>query len=424
MIALYYVPFVSTIQERMKIISLHGGGQSASEFQRMPGMQSLVQDFQDTVEFIFAQSPGGNIWVQDSPSKDVPTTDPNWADTSTTYLRELMQTHAPVRGILGYSQGSMMSTVYLTHLLETVSSFDTLEFAMLFCGYLPTTHTGLMNRYHLSTPEVISIPTLIFIGERDRTIANYMTSEQANLFQNTTVVTSPFAGHHLPDSNDPMYQNVVAFLQGRLASPTTPVACCMAMTASCLACTDGTTVADYCSRHPGTVGCPERPSPPPLPPPSPLPSPSPLPPPPPSPRPPVPSSSPSPPPPSPPSRSPTSTCSPPNHSTPDANGNCVPSDCSVWFDGCNTCIVQEDGLYACTRKYCANLGEPRCNEKVEQVRTASDPIIYDANSCESIRSLFRQEDCCGSEESGSTFCTHLQHRFEEIVSPQSSPSPS
>lgn len=35
-----------------------------------------------------------------------------------------------------------------------------------------------------------------------------------------------------------------------------PRMCCMAMTASCLSCSEGISVKEYCARHPDTVGCP------------------------------------------------------------------------------------------------------------------------------------------------------------------------
>ncbi len=42
-------------------------------------------------------------------------------------------------------------------------------------------------------------------------------------------------------------------------APTTPIeeprACCMAMTASCLACADNVSEQEYCSAHPETAGC-------------------------------------------------------------------------------------------------------------------------------------------------------------------------
>ena len=47
----------------------------------------------------------------------------------------------------------------------------------------------------------------------------------------------------------------------------------------------------------------------------------------------------------------------------DSYGNEVLNSCQSWFDGCNNCIVSEDGTLACTRKYCPSesLGEAKCN---------------------------------------------------------------
>lgn len=40
-----------------------------------------------------------------------------------------------------------------------------------------------------------------------------------------------------------------------------PVACCMAMTASCLACAEGLSVEEYCAGNPETIGCEPEPAP-------------------------------------------------------------------------------------------------------------------------------------------------------------------
>ena len=62
----------------MKILALHGGGDSASGLASQQGMQDLV-DALPEFEFVFASTPeSGNVWYQDPPGgKGEPTTDPD-----------------------------------------------------------------------------------------------------------------------------------------------------------------------------------------------------------------------------------------------------------------------------------------------------------------------------------------------------------
>ncbi|MCB9358943.1 hypothetical protein H6503_03365 [Candidatus Woesearchaeota archaeon] len=42
----------------------------------------------------------------------------------------------------------------------------------------------------------------------------------------------------------------------------------------------------------------------------------------------------------------------------------IPEYCSSWFDGCNNCMVNDGGIAACTKKYCApeTMQKPKCLE--------------------------------------------------------------
>eukprot|EP00966_Prymnesium_polylepis_P083731 1939406-Prymnesium_polylepis.1 len=159
-----------------------------------------------TYQFVFAQGPEtGSLWIRDPPGgKSAATTDPNWASTSVNYLNNLVSTQGPFYGILGYSQGSAMATYYLS-----VVATGTFQKAFLFCGYLPETHTGLMNSINSASP-FSNVPALVFMGVNDFTITNSMTNAQAAKFTSPTVVTSSSAGHHLPYSSDATYSTVLA----------------------------------------------------------------------------------------------------------------------------------------------------------------------------------------------------------------------
>merc|ERR1711924_363668 len=137
-------------------------------------------------EFFFPESPvTGHVWVRDPPGgKGEPTTDIDWASSSVTYLDDYVATNGPFEGILGFSQGSMFTTYYLS-----VAPADTFSFAVMFCGFLPTTHTGLLNTINSETP-FNNIQSLVFMASNDAIITNEMTDAQAAKFANPARLTS------------------------------------------------------------------------------------------------------------------------------------------------------------------------------------------------------------------------------------------
>lgn len=191
-----------------KILCLHGGGQPASGFQAMPGMASLQSSLSSTFEFVFAQTPeSGYVWIRDPPGgKGTATTDTNWASASVSYLNTLVQNQGPFSGILGYSQGAAMSIYYLSQVAT-----GTFQFAVLFCGYLPTTHTGLLQSINTQSP-FGGINTLVFMGQNDAVITNTMTLDAAAKFTSPTQVTSSVAAHNPPETCDSTFNQVLSFL--------------------------------------------------------------------------------------------------------------------------------------------------------------------------------------------------------------------
>ena len=153
-----------------KILCLHGGGGSAAGFESSFGGSVALRDaLSQGYELVFAQTPlAGGKWIEDPPGgKSNPTTDPQWASTSVTYLNALVASSGPFHGILGYSQGAAMAIVYLS---QGTATFDV---ALLFCGYLPSTHTGLMATISASSP-FGGNRALVFLGANDYVISNEM----------------------------------------------------------------------------------------------------------------------------------------------------------------------------------------------------------------------------------------------------------
>ena len=189
----------------LKILALHGGGQSVSSFRSMQGMQDLMSQLPE-FEFVFADSPeDGNVWIRDPPGgKQFPTTDPSWADDTIAFLDKIVEEQGPFYGILGFSQGAAMIPVYLS---KTTNTFDRI---MLYCGYLPTTHQGLIETIEKVQP--FPIPTMVFSGENDIGFRDLAPALSA-IFSSSVEQKSSTAGHHLPFQNDATFEAIVMFIE-------------------------------------------------------------------------------------------------------------------------------------------------------------------------------------------------------------------
>lgn len=201
------VAFTATQVTARKVLCLHGGGQPASSFQSDWGMMALRNQLPDW-EFVFADGPEvGHVWLRDPPSKEDPTNDPDWDEASRNYLDGLVSTQGPFDAILGYSQGAAYTLTYLSW-----APAGTFQAALLFCGYVPTTHLAMVNRINSRAPLNLTSGTLVFHGANDPIVSTSMSQEAASKFTNPTMLNSPVAGHNVPYSSDPTFGGVVAFM--------------------------------------------------------------------------------------------------------------------------------------------------------------------------------------------------------------------
>ena len=187
----------------LKILCLHGGGETSITFRSQAGLVSLMNNLPD-LEFVFADAPSNSVWMQDPPGgKGQPTTDPNWADESISYLDNLVSEQGPFFGILGYSQGAAFIPVYLA---KTSNSFN---IAIMFNGYLPTTHHGLIETIDSVAP--IQTDSVLFVGDYDYYFRD-LASDLANKFDSSQIVFSNESGHHLPLESDPAFTQIIDFI--------------------------------------------------------------------------------------------------------------------------------------------------------------------------------------------------------------------
>ena len=86
----------------------------------------------------------------------------------------------------------------------------------MFNGYLPTTHTGLLQTIQDAIP--LSTPALVYQGTNDYIISNGMTREQADAFATVQYLTGVGVEHRPPRASDGDgdYDAVLAFLRGNM----------------------------------------------------------------------------------------------------------------------------------------------------------------------------------------------------------------
>ena len=102
------------------------------------------------------------------------------------------------------------TAVIPVYLANTENQFNRV---ILYCGYVPTTHPGLVASIDAITP--IDTPAMVFSGENDVFFAP-LAPEQASKFKNPIQVHSSVAGHDLPYSTDSTFDEIVEFIRAGL----------------------------------------------------------------------------------------------------------------------------------------------------------------------------------------------------------------
>merc|ERR1711953_1235069 len=200
---------------RRKILCLHGGGGSADGMSNS-GTQALEAALGSAYEFVYATGGYNGLWIRDPPNgKGQPTTDPAFADNSLSNLDALVASQGPFYGILGYSQGAAFVPIYLAH-----APVGTFQLAIMFCGYLPTTHLGLLGLAEAASP-FGDISAISWMGAEDNIIPNHGSQTQAAFFTNPTVIVDPNGGHSVVETWMSTYSQVGALLQGTTTIETT-----------------------------------------------------------------------------------------------------------------------------------------------------------------------------------------------------------
>lgn len=211
-LVLAHSPGAGAVQR--KILCLHGGGGTAASFRAAQGMRALMASLPNH-EFVFPDggysggAKGGRLWIPDPPGgKSIPTVGAECAAESFAVLDNVVDRDGPFESILGYSQGAAFVPVYLAH-----ANPGTFRAAIMFSGYLTTTHQGLLDSVVAKAP-FGGLPALVWYGERDPIIGSVLSAGQAAMFRSPLLLSSASGGHTVPASDDPTYSAVLAFMRG------------------------------------------------------------------------------------------------------------------------------------------------------------------------------------------------------------------
>lgn len=98
----------------------------------------------------------------------------------------------------------------------------------------------------------------------------------------------------------------------------------------------------------------------------------------------------------------------------------IPAECTMWFDGCNNCMVSDGQIAGCTRKYCPDetMKEPKCLEvkkealisRSESCQQAGGNWIEEHNECEYIG-----KDWCDAEGGNFNECGSACRNIESEI---------
>ena len=193
-----------------KILALHGGGDSANS------MTNSLKNLKDTlgIKFDFVSvslgdnaNKGETWWVDEKPNT---TYDRNHANNMVNKLNTIVEQQGPFWGILGFSQGAAAVPVYLSNRND-----KPFEVAIMFCGYLTTTHQGLLDKVNEKAP-FNGIRSLHWLSESDwfKTLSKELTSK----FTDPIIINDPSAGHIVPNNKNTSFNNVVSWFRGHIVS--------------------------------------------------------------------------------------------------------------------------------------------------------------------------------------------------------------
>lgn len=146
-----------------------------------PFLQALAKKSQGVAEYIFVDGP----WeLPRQPGQDVPmrcwlrfpaTDDPAALDTALDTLRRAHATHAPLHGVLGFSQGAAVAVAAARRAAAGDATLAWIRVLVACSGYAPPDSTDAL-------PRKADVPSMHVVGVNDTAVLPARSQEAAALF--------------------------------------------------------------------------------------------------------------------------------------------------------------------------------------------------------------------------------------------------
>jgi predicted esterase len=183
-----------------RILVLHGFRQTAKDMQS--SILPLVKYMSPSVSFVCVSAPH-HVAQQKSDARRWWRTTPTTAKTIQSYdtlskslefIKHEAEKHGPIHGVLGFSQGAIMTSCLLAS-----GGLSDLRFAILVSGILPT-DTGIRTKMEGNARS--SIPTLHVSGEKDSGIcpSESVLQYKHPFFKSNAKWWSHSGGHEIPST--------------------------------------------------------------------------------------------------------------------------------------------------------------------------------------------------------------------------------
>mgnify|MGYP002629394621 CR=1 FL=1 len=210
---------------KLRVLALHGYRQNAAVFRSRLG--HLRKGLKASCDFFFLDAPHAAPGEPDvdgaegAGTRDDPRSWWLWddggeggrpslvsayrgLDASLTSLKDALALHAPVHGVLGFSQGATMAALLLAEMGAAGGEGETPRFAILAGAFAPRDPAFVPGA-------AIQTPTMFIAGDADALVPPARSEELARLFADAAWLRHP-GGHAVPTCSGETKQAMAAFV--------------------------------------------------------------------------------------------------------------------------------------------------------------------------------------------------------------------
>jgi predicted esterase len=194
-----------------RVLCLHGYQQNALHFKgRLSALGKKMKKL--NIELCFIDAPIELLndeskimrawWTRDEETKKY-----HGAYESLEYLENFCNQNGPFEGILGFSQGASMASLFLSAFQKTT----TFKYAILIGGFIPR-DPEIASRYYNET--LLDVDSLHLFGEQDEIITADESRKLAKIFdESRSVQVLHPGGHYIPLTSEFIHSHFLPFFK-------------------------------------------------------------------------------------------------------------------------------------------------------------------------------------------------------------------